>query len=623
LEVLVSRGDLMKVESEYRLQTPESASWTNDFASRKTRLLADETRLNTKREELLREALESKLRPLVLQQGASRETRKLSRQLSQSKPTQSPDEVTLWIRHGWAEDEKTVRGDAQAAGTENPMLFGYIPRERHEDLRESIASLTAAEETLEAHGHPSTAQAIEARKSIETQRDVAARSIEQALDHVLGRTKIFLGGGEEANGVDVADKVEDAAKAALHRLFPSFADVDDPRWAQVVTRARAGDVGALGVLGYQGEVDRQSVCRQVRDFIGAGRKGREVREHFRSAPFGWPQDAIDGALYILTAAGNVRATVNGKNTAVTALPQNQVGTAVFNVDVPPLNASQRLALRGIFQKLGIATRNNEESPAAVTFLQKLIALAESAGGEPPLPAAPAADIRAIRELAASSGNAQLLTIFDRKAELEAWIDKWTKTAEAIAQRRAAWDRLRELHQHTSGLPEAAEIAPSVAAIEAQRALLDDPDPVPALTQKLTNALRAALTDVQTKVSETFAERTSQLEAAEVWKKLKNAQREDLIRVHQLTPPASVSLATDDDILSAVRVASLAARRDFCDAVPARFTRALDEAARLLEPKAVRVTLPAATLKTEAELDAWLARARAVVAEKLKDGPVIL
>src|SRR5258708_18148072 len=114
--------------------------------------------------------------------------------------------------------------------------------------------------------------------------------------------------------------------------------------------------------------------------MGAGRKGREAREHVRGAPFGWPQDAIDGALYILTAAGNVRATVHGNPTAVAALPQNQLGTAVFHVDVPPLNTSQRLALPGLFQKLEVTTRNNEEAPAAATFLRKLVALAETPGG---------------------------------------------------------------------------------------------------------------------------------------------------------------------------------------------------------------------------------------------------
>ena len=58
-------------------------------------------------------------------------------------------------------------------------------------------------------------------------------------------------------------------------------------------------------------------------------------------------------------------------------------------------------------------------------------------------------------------------------------------------------------------------------------------------------------------------------------------------------------------------------------MPQRFSRALDEASRLLEPKAHRVVLPSATIHNGTELDQWLAGARTQVEDKLKDGPVIL
>ena len=60
-----------------------------------------------------------------------------------------------------------------------------------------------------------------------------------------------------------------------------------------------------------------------------------------------------------------------------------------------------------------------------------------------------------------------------------------------------------------------------------------------------------------------------------------------------------------------------------DAVPQRFSRALDEASRLLEPKAQRMVLLGATIHNATELDEWLAGVRKNVEEKLKDGPVIL
>ena len=58
------------------------------------------------------------------------------------------------------------------------------------------------------------------------------------------------------------------------------------------------------------------------------------------------------------------------------------------------------------------------------------------------------------------------------------------------------------------------------------------------------------------------------------------------------------------------------------ALPARIDDALSAAAALLEPKARTVNLPGAMVKSEAELDAWLAKVRAKIAEALVDGPVI-
>ena len=43
----------------------------------------------------------------------------------------------------------------------------------------------------------------------------------------------------------------------------------------------------------------------------------------------------------------------------------------------------------------------------------------------------------------------------------------------------------------------------------------------------------------------------------------------------------------------------------------------------LEPKAVRVTLPSATLRDEEELRTWLAQADARIRGQLRKGPVIV
>ena len=621
LKQLVDSGQIMAVESEYRLQTREGARWTHDFNRRRTSTLNDDERINTKRSELLREGVRQALRPVSLQQGVSRQPRKLNFELSPNRPASSNDEVTLWLRDGWSDDEKSVLNDARAAGVNSPLLFGYVPRAHHEELRQSIASEVAAQETLDAHGPATTPEAIEARKAVETHLEVARHRIQELLGHVIGGAKVFLGGGQDANGIELADKVQDSATSALERLFPQFSEADHANWGQVVNRARGGDVGALTQVGYQGDVTKHPLCRRVLELVGVGKKGKEIREHFKSAPFGWPQDAIDGALFVMLVAGNLRASINGQPVQSSALPQNQVGVASFYVDVPPLNVQQRLDLKALFQKGGVTTANGQESVAAGQFLQKLLALAESAGGDAPRPAAPATpDVRALQML---SGNAQLLQIHAQKDTLSANLAAWKKSADAIAKRWPAWERLLEFQAFGDGLPEALACAQSIAAITSGRTLLADPDPVPELTKQLTTALRTTLGTLQENLAAAFTTGHHRLAASQVWGRLSDEQRAALTTKHQLNAPAKEPIGTDEEIITALRASSLPDRRNWLDAVPQRFARALDEASQLLEPKAVRVILPSATIKDTAELDQWLAEVREDVAAKLKDGPVIL
>ncbi|HEY4933145.1 MAG TPA: BREX system P-loop protein BrxC [Terriglobales bacterium] len=620
LKQLVDAGQLMAVESEYRLQTREGVLWTHDFNRRRAAVLNDDQRINSKRAELLRDGAKQALKPVSLQQGTSRQSRKLHDELSSSRPTSSSDEVTLWIRDGWSDEDKSVLNDARAAGVNSPLLFGFLPRLHHEELRQAIASHVAAQETLDAHGPAATPEAIEARKAVKTHLEVARLRIQEFLGHVIGGAKVFLGGGQEANGIELADKVQDSANSALERLFPQFSEADHANWGQVVTRARAGDVGALSQVGYPGDVTKHPVCRRVLDLIGAGKKGKDVQEHFRSAPFGWPKDAIDGALFVMLVAGNLRATINGQP-AQASLPQNQLGVASFYVDVPPLNVQQRLDLKALFQKIGITTQNGKESEAAAQFLQKLLALAESAGGGAPRPESPGTqEVRALQML---SGNAQLLKIHEQNDDLTAKLAAWKKNADAIAKRWPVWERLLDFHNFATGLPEAEAGAKSIAAITDSRTLLADPDPAPELTKQLTTALRIALGKLQGDLGAAFKAGDDKLAASQVWSRLTDEQRATLASTCQLKPPAKEAIGTDDEILAALRASTLAARRNLLDAVPQRFSRALDEASRLLEPKAQRVVLPGATIHNATELDQWLARVRKDVEEKLRDGPVIL
>ena len=621
LKQLIDSGQLMAVESEYRLQTREGVVWTHDFNRRRTAALNDDQRINTKRQELLRDAIKYALKSVSIQQGNSRQPRKLDFQLSSNRPVSNTDEVSLWIRDGWSDDEASVLNDARAAGVDSPMLFGYLPRLHHDDFKQSIASHIAAQETLDSHGAAVNPESIEARKAIETHLAVAEYRIEELLRGVISGAKVFLGGGQEANGLELPDKVKDSADNALVRLFPEFAEADNANWGLVVSRARACDVGAMSQVGYQGNPIQHPVCRRVIDLIGPGKKGKDIREHFKSAPFGWPQDTIDGALFVMLVAGNLRATVNGQPALASTLPQNQVGVASFYVDVPPLNVQQRLDLKALFQKIGVTTQNGKESEAATSFLQKALALAETSGGVAPRPES--GDAQTIRDLQMLSGNAQLLKIHEQKDDLSIKLAEWKKSTDAIAKRWPLWERLLDFHGYATELAVYETSSASITAITDGRLLLSEPDNVPELTKQLTAALRLALGKLQDDLAAAFKAGDSRLVASSVWGRLTDQQRADLSNSCQLSPPTKAAIASDDDILGALLARTLTDRRNLLDAVPQRFTRALDEASLLLEPKAVRVTLPGATIHNTTDLDAWIDSVREQVEPKLKDGPVIL
>ena len=164
---------------------------------------------------------------------------------------------------------------------------------------------------------------------------------------------------------------------------------------------------------------------------------------------------------------------------------------------------------------------------------------------------------------------------------------------------------------------------SIAAITEGRTLLADPDPVPDLTKQLVTALRANLGKLRDDLDNAFKAGNDKLAASPIWGSLSDEQRASLTTSCQLMPPAKETFGSDDEILAALSAGALTDRRNLIDAVPQRFSRALDEASRLLEPKAQRVALPGATIHNGAELEKWISDVRECVQEKLKEGPVIL
>ena len=107
-----------------------------------------------------------------------------------------------------------------------------------------------------------------------------------------------------------------------------------------------------------------------------------------------------------------------------------------------------------------------------------------------------------------------------------------------------------------------------------------------------------------------------------WQKLTPDQRRAIRESCGLLEVPEPKVAKPEDIVEELQARSLAAWGDLAKALPTRVEDALAEAAALLEPKVRTLALPGGILRTEPELDAWLADLRARIAKALTDGPVI-
>jgi hypothetical protein len=621
---LSQEGVLMQVGNEFRMQTTESTAWNRDYHERFNRLHSDGTWMSNKIGEVLSQACQERLKDAKRPtQGVSKEPRKLELFFGTEKPSADEGVVPVWIRDGWSDTENAVRVDALQDGTDSPTLYSFIQKVADGDLKKALASFQAARETLDARGTPSTDAGREAQSALETRLKAAESDLKGALDQIFQTTLVFqAGGNNDMAGTDISDKVKKAAETSLTRIYPQFGMGDDPRWDKVIDRSKGGAGDPLKSLDYDGNTESHPICAKLLPHIGTGKKGSEIRGYFGGKPYGWPKDTIDGALLALCAGGHVRCTHQGKILEVKQIERPKINQYDFRAETITLTAQQKMAIRSLFQDAtAISCKTGEEANAVPLFLKAMRELAASAGGGPPLPAPPAT--QHLDEIAGQAGNAQLLEIYNRRDQLKSEATGWRKNSELISQRQPRWSDLEGLVGHAAGLPVHAEVTPQVDAIRDQRSLLANPDPVPPLCQTLTQALRAALVQAHAEYKTVHEQQMLALTSSSIWQRLKEAQQQDILNRLGLNVIPGIQTGTEAELLASLDSRPLQQWATLRDALPQRFQNALVEAARLLEPKAVRFELPHTTVKDLTEFDAWAGQVRQEVQKRLRDGPVIL
>ncbi len=620
LKKLVEDGVLMEVDGEYRLQTTEGAAWEGEFRKRRSAVMNDVTLIDAQRRQLLGKSLTTLFSGLLINHGAAREKRRVYTHIGSENPPVA-DGITLWIRDEFTETQASVLNDIKQRSTEDATLHLFIPKSQAEELKQSIASAQAADNTLHFKGNPTTTEGQEACRSIKTRLANDTQKIEDLAANIVRQSRLFLSGGQEQTVVELRTAVEAAGEAVLARLYPKFDIADSANWATVRTKAKDGAPNSLQYAGHTGDVQTHPVAKAIIDFVGSGKKGTDIRKNFTSAPHGWPQDAIDAVLTALLVSNHLSARLQGAPLTATDSDIKKLGLADYRVEQPVLGAAQKIALRKLYASAGLTAKPGNELADASLFLTTAVNLGRAAGGEAPAPAIPS--FTALQVLEGKSGNELLQSLFEQRDALTASLATWKITAEAIAQRRPIFERTERLLGCAAGSLPTEEWANTLAAIRTNRSLLDDPDSVAPVAKALGEALRTALATAAENYAIALSDGHARLAADATWAKLTPAKQAALVAAAGVQDRPIPAAGTDEELLSALSVCPLATWAAHTDALGAQFDRALSAAVKELEPKARRVSLPGATLRNPADLDAWLAQARTTIEANLKDGPVIL
>jgi len=620
---LVEDGRLIGIDEGYALVSKVSQEWLADFNSRRNAITGDSTRLAGLRERALREAVGTALSNLTIQQGKSKTPRKVQVSFGSQPPVPDGSGIPAWVRSEWDVSETTARQDAAAMGTDSPVVHVLLPKTDADTIRAQQARLAAARETVEMRPAPTTEDGIQAKKGIESERDIAATKVGAIISRCVDGAKVYLGGGADAAGSTLRPKVEKAANDALVRLFLRFDEADSASWPTVGKHVIQGSTDALTAVGHHGPPQDHPVVREVLSTLKpSGSKGTEVRQKLMGQGFGWPQDAVDGALLVLLQAGLVSAEDNGRPIGVRQLNLTQVGKLVYRPETDIVTVKQRIEIRSLIKRLAdIKVETGDESAGLARFLQHMLELADAAGGAPPLPAQP--DTSLVKDLQQQAGNKQLLSFLEVKEAIEFACNDWSRRKRWAGERSPRWERGRRLLKHAASLDIGERVGVQLQAVQDNRALLDDPDPVVPLANDLEDALRAALGAKVEAFRQAREAGIAELNTDESFSALSDERCRQIVEQCGLRPVDMPKVDTDEALLQVLDQYPLARWDDRIAGLRERFEQARQMAAAELEPEVRQVTPPKATLKSAADVDAYVDGLRREIMEQIEAGHSVI
>lgn len=622
LHSLQKEGLLMSMPThrglEYRLQTAESAQWYDEFNRQKNDYRGNPQRIESFKQQLIQQHVRKAVGDARLVQGQSKCPRALACCFEAELPYDHIQKLYAWVLNT---SEKAFLDSARAARSDQATIFIYVPNNHQSDLADAIIELKAAEMTLELRGNATTEAGRDARSAMENSKNTAQRKLDLLLKEIFSNIQVKLAGGSDVAGEGLADQIINAGNTAVDRLYKDFSLADEARWADVYNKAkREGGENALEALGFKEETAKHPVCQALLRFIGVGKLGKEIRDLFMSAPYGWSLDAVDGALFAMLAAGALTGTdMTGQAVSAKTLDRSALGQVNLRPERVQLSKIELIKVRSLINSLGISCNAGEEQACIMPALKLAKETAYKAGGNEPLPASPTTEL--LDQLMTVTGNELLRAALDAQPQIASDLENWRAAAELMQKRNQQWRELHDVLHHCKGLSFVAAIEKERDAINDNRSLLVSPNPIEPLIKQAFTGLRDAIVAHQGEFEAEYNRCLGQLENDEQWKKLGSAEQQQLLVRHNIDKLPTLSLADNEAMLQSIESCSLSQWNDKRASLMSKFDAARNAAIEQLRPKVQRVQAPRRLIESEADLEAWLQDVEESIRSQLVNGPV--
>ena len=614
LEPLV--GSLLILDgNEYRLQSPTDAEWNRAFKEKRSAYLISTAEQVHVREDAIKRRLDQELSVVKVVQGTTNTPRKWTLHVGEAVPDVNNTDLVLWVRSGWETTDSQVRAGVTEQGLESALVTLFLPKMRDQDFKNAVADWRAAASVVSTQPAPTTEEGHRARDAMNSLSKRAQDKVDEYVKEVLDAAQVILGGGEVVAGTGtLPSAVKEALGKAAIRKFPRFKEADHSGWATVFKRAKEGNAAALDAVGHKTDTSSHPVIKEITKYIGnATQSGSAIHKHFAAEPFGWPRDAVNGALAVLVQAEEISAADGATPISAAVLTEPMMTKLNYKVETVTVSFAQKQALKQLASTLGLST-NPVDVPEC---LRVLCDAARAAGGDAPLPVSPStADLEV---LLGKFGAEQQVEVADQVDDFIGRWATWTAARELAESRRREWGEAQSLLRHARDLQTFETHKEALDTIEAQRSLLSDPDPLPPILAALRSELRAAIDDAADQAAIARDEAVERIKKTPQWDQLPEAEREQFLLEQGLAAPETPDVGDDTLLIAALDNRSLTARIDQGAAFAGKAESAIEKLIERVTPKAVVIHPKPGLIASEAEAEAYLETLRATIMEALAGG----